>query len=59
MISLEIELLINLLGFRKIRNKIIQKQLQMNMIKKYLEKETYFPWIYFRGLEICNDMQCV
>ena len=26
----------------KIRNKIIQRQVQMKMIKKYLKKDTYF-----------------
>ena len=35
-----ISLVIKLRGFKKIRNKIIQRQLQMRMIKKNLKKDT-------------------
>ena len=31
-----------IMKFQKICNKIILKQLQMRMIKKYLKKDTYF-----------------
>ena len=40
-IWLLIKLLIKLQNFQKIHNKIIQKQLQMSMIKKYLKKDMY------------------
>ena len=36
-----IGLVIKLRGFQKIHNRIIQKQLQMSMIKKYLKKDIY------------------
>ena len=32
---------VELQNFQKIHNKIIQKQLQMRMLKKFLEKDTY------------------
>ena len=38
---LVINLLIKLRGFQKIHSKIIQRQLQMSMIKKYLKKDIY------------------
>ena len=40
-ISLVIKLLIKLGKLQNINNKIIQKQLQMSMIKKYLKKDIY------------------
>ena len=40
-ILLVIKLLIKLRGFKKIRNKIIQRQSKMSMIKKYFKKEIY------------------
>ena len=39
MILLVIKLLIKLQKSQKIHNRIIQKQLQMNIIKKYLKKD--------------------
>ena len=41
MILLVIKLLIKSQTFQKIYNKIIHRQLQMNMIKKYLKREIY------------------
>ena len=38
-IWLVIKLLIQLRKFKKIHNKILQRPLQMNMIKKYLKKD--------------------
>ena len=38
-IWLVIKLLIQLQKFKKIHNKILQRPLQMNMIKKYLKKD--------------------
>ena len=35
-----------IMKFQKICNKIILKQLQMRMIKKYLKKDTYFQKKY-------------
>ena len=35
-----------IMKFQKICNKIILKQLQMRMIKKYLQKDTYFQKKY-------------
>ena len=40
-IYLMINLLIKLQGFQKVHNKIIQKQLQMRMVKMYLKKYIY------------------
>ena len=40
-IWLVIKLLIKSRGFQKGRNKLIQKQLQMSMIKKYQKKDIY------------------
>ena len=38
---MEIKLLIELQKFQKIHDKIIQNQLQMSMIKKYLKRDMY------------------
>ena len=40
-ILLVIKLLIELGNFQKIQNKIIQKKLQLSMIKKHLKKDIY------------------
>ena len=40
-IWLVIKLLIKLRGFQKIHNKIIRRQLELSMIKKYLKKDIY------------------
>ena len=46
------KLLIELRKFQKILNKIIKKQLQMNMIKKYLKRNAYLQKIDRRWLMV-------
>ena len=46
------KLLIKLWGLQKIDNRIIKKQLQMNMIKKHLKKDKYLQKKYRKLLMI-------
>ena len=53
---LVIKLLKELQMFQKINNKIIQRQLQMNMIKKYLKKRYISPK---KRQEIVDDLRLI
>ena len=41
--------------WKKLNNKLIQRQLQMSMIKKYLKKDIYSK----ERLEIINDLRLI